>query len=160
MSSEINSSYIPMLEDRLEKLWNRSFDWAAWKKGTLLVLKNAFGEESAYYKQLFKTDYEYSSWSLRDTAGSGDPVKSSCAELLEICIMDLKQKSTNQTLQTGEILKKFLSSETPDQIEAIIKSDVPQFEKEEKIEEILAKQNSKAVLKSFSSLLVALTNKQ
>src|SRR5690606_11156670 len=86
MTSSINPhAAILQLKERSDKFDQKPFDWVAWKRGTLLVLQNIFGNESAYYKQLAETDYEYSSWSLRDTSGSSDPVKSSCLDLLDIC---------------------------------------------------------------------------
>jgi predicted alpha/beta hydrolase len=90
MATSINPhAAILQLKERSDKLDQKSFDWVAWKKGTLLVLQNIFGMDSAYYKQLAETDYEYSSWSLRDASGSSDPVKSSCLDLLDICRTDL-----------------------------------------------------------------------
>ena len=86
MTSQNTETAIALLQNRKARLEHKPFDWNAWKKGTLLVLNSLFGEESTYFRELSAIDYQYSSWSLRDTSGSGDPVKASCAELLDICM--------------------------------------------------------------------------
>lgn len=152
-------SFLPLLEERRKKLDQKPFDWTAWKKGTLLVLKGAFGENSAYHKQLSQTEYEYSSWALRDTSGSGDPVKSACAELLDICMIDLKsssfQQNTPETLAIDSY-KKFLPQVTIDEIRATLGSDLSPFQQEEKILEILSGQDTSTLLRLLTSLSVAL----
>jgi hypothetical protein len=134
-----------LLEERLKRLDQKNFDWSAWKKGTLLVLEKVFGKESLYVKELENTDYHYNSWSLRDTAGSEDPVKASVRELLNICLTDAEHsQKTKQAppkdekqAQIKEIINQFLDHATLAEIEKIAKSEVPAMSKEEKIQKIL-----------------------
>ncbi|WP_175576956.1 hypothetical protein [Alkaliflexus imshenetskii] len=157
--TEHKLSFLPLLEERRKKLDQKPFDWSAWKKGTLLVLKGAFGENSAYHKQLSQTEYEYSSWSLRDTSGSGDPVKSACAELLDICMIDLKSSSFQQNSTEAlaiDSYRKFLPQATIEEIRAILGSDLPPFQQEEKVLNILTGQDTSTVLRLLTSLSMVL----
>lgn len=144
---------ITLLQDRLRKLEQKSFDWSAWKKGTLLVIKNIFGEESYYYKQFSSVDYEYSSWSLRDTSGSGDPVKSSFAELIDICIIDLKSQQQQSKKSYNKILVKYLPSDIIEKIKEINSKEDPLYEKEEKTKQILIKLDQDLLLKMMASFI-------
>lgn len=138
-----------LLEERLKKLDQRNFDWAAWKKGTLLVLEKIFGKNSLYVKELTNTDYHYSSWSLRDNAGSDDPVKSSARELLHICLTDVENRGEekpgektdtqkNDEKDQGQaILQQFLDEATLEELTNIVRSDKPAMIKEEQIRDFI-----------------------
>lgn len=147
---------ITLLQERLKKLEQKSFDWSAWKKGTLLVIKNIFGEESYYYNQFSSVDYEYNSWSLRDTSGSGDPVKSSFAELINICMIDLKSRQQQSNKPYNEILVKYLPSYIIEEFKEINSKDDPIYEKEEKIKQILIKLDHDLLLKMMASIITNL----
>lgn len=143
-SSEINSGKA-LLEERLKGLDHKNFNWQAWKKGTLLVLKRIFGPDSLYVRELENTDYQYNSWSLRDTAGSEDPVKESVRELLRICITEanlnepLKSNETTNLLQElKNILSQFFDHATLAEIQKIASDDMPAMAKEEQIEKIIS----------------------
>ena len=141
MTSSINpQAAILQLKERSEKLDQKPFDWVAWKRGTLLVLQNLFGTDSAYYKQLAETDYEYSSWSLRDASGSSDPVKSSCLDLLDICRTDLMshQESPVSTKEKmAKLLSQYLTDSQISKIMEVTQSEILLFQKNEKIGEII-----------------------
>lgn len=137
---------VALLTERLNKLDDSHFDWAAWKRGTLLVLEKIFGKESIYVNELMRTDYEYSSWSLRDTSGSGDPVKASCKELLQICITDVNNRPDDDAAAaaiakevTEVTLRQFLDKESVDNLSAIANAESPEMEKEEQIMALLKK---------------------
>lgn len=154
------TSEIGLITDRLKKLNSKPFDWVAWKKGTLLVIKSIFGEESAYFNQLNNTDYEYSSWSLRDTSGSGDPVKSSCAELLEICLIDLQSRQQHKTQSASEKITKVLENYFPTPLKtdilSIANSELPNFEKSEKLIKTLNQIDKNTTTKVLVDLIVEL----
>lgn len=137
-----------LLEERLKKLDQRKFDWSAWKKGTLMVLEKIFGKNSLYVKELANTDYDHSSWSLRDTAGSKDPVKDSARELINICLTDVdnrgneKPEDANTTPgekndEGEEILQQFLDEATLSELTNIVSSDKPAMMKEEQIQNFI-----------------------
>ncbi|MDK2842007.1 MAG: hypothetical protein PWQ17_1512 [Anaerophaga sp.] len=139
------SANYALLEERLKRLDQKHFDWQAWKKGTLLVLEKIFGPDSLYVKELANTDYQYNSWSLRDTAGSEDPVKESVRELLRICITDAASQEPKKaatpgknTAEVKEILKQFFDGATLSEIEKIASSDTPSMTKEEQIQKIIS----------------------
>ncbi len=141
-----NSTGYALIEERLKRLDKKNFDWSAWKKGTLLVLEKVFGKDSLYVKELEITDYHYNSWSLRDTAGSEDPVKSSVRELLHICLTDVEHqqeappqlKENASSVKIKEIVKQFLDNATLTEIKKIAESNVPSMTKEEKIQKIIS----------------------
>lgn len=133
-----------LLEERLKKLDQKNFDWAAWKKGTLLVLEKIFGHDSLYLKELAGTDYHYNSWSLRDTAGSEDPVKASVRELLHICITDVTHRSETETPVNTDnkeeivsIVKQFLDNDTLAELRKIASSETPEMMKEEQVGDLI-----------------------
>ncbi|MFO8001704.1 MAG: hypothetical protein R6U46_10700 [Marinilabilia sp.] len=135
-----------LLEERLKNLDKRNFDWSSWKKGTRLVLEKVFGPDSLYVKELINTEYEYSSWSLRDTAGSEDPVKSSVRELLQICITDVANRQdtgaqsrpdVDKKTEGREILKQFLNENDFSELKKIAGSDNPAMIKEEKVSNLI-----------------------
>lgn len=136
-----------LLEERLKKLDQKNFDWSAWKKGTLLVLEKIFGKKSLYTKELENTDYHYSSWSLRDTAGSEDPVKGSARELLHICLTDVNNRTEEIPKESSEetegkekgkeILQQFMSQALISELEKMAASDDPAMIKEEKIRDFI-----------------------
>ncbi len=154
---------LSLLKERRKKLDIKPFDWAAWKKGTLMVLKSIFSEKSDYYKQMNDIDYEYSSWALRDTSGSSDQVKSSCSELLDICMIDIniKQQESDQSfINIGkEVLQKFLSPQVLEEIGQIISEKTSEYEKEEKLTTILKQLDQSLVAQMMASTLAKLLNK-
>jgi hypothetical protein len=140
------SANYALIEERLTRLDKKNFDWSAWKKGTLLVLEKVFGKDSLYVKELESTDYHYNSWSLRDTAGSDDPVKAGVRELLNICLTEAEHQSENKpenkenatSEQIKEIVKQFLDNATLAEIAKIAESNVPSMTKEEHIQKIIS----------------------
>jgi hypothetical protein len=144
-SNTSTSANQALLQERLKKLNQKDFEWSAWKKGTLLVLEKIFGPGSMYVKDLSNTDYHYNSWSLRDTAGSEDPVKASMRELLQICLTDVSNRSQSETPETNQgnkeearvILKQFLDNATLTQIKNLINSETPEMIKEEKLNDLI-----------------------
>ena len=101
----------------------------------------------------------YSSWSLRDTSGSGDPVKASCAELLDICMVEIQHRqpdldSSGYDLET--VLKNYLSQPMLDKIKEILGADTPPFEKEEQVTSIIQQADPKTVSKIVANLITNL----
>ncbi|PWD99091.1 hypothetical protein [Marinilabilia rubra] len=142
-NTEKSANYA-LLEERIARLNKKNFDWTAWKKGTLLVLEKIFGYDSLYVKELSETDYHYNSWSLRDTAGSEDPVKASVRELLNICLTDVEHRSTEPLAQNqGEksnltnLLSQFLDNDTVAEFKKIASSGGPLVMKEEQAKDLI-----------------------
>lgn len=156
------SANYALLEERLKRLDQKNFDWSAWKRGTLLVLEKVFGKESLYVKELENTDYHYNSWSLRDTAGSEDPVKAIVRELLNICLTDAEHSQDNKQAppkddkqaQIKEIINQFLDHATLAEIEKIANSEAPAMSKEEEIQKILTEKISNHQTALLTKILI------
>ena len=61
---------IDLLQNQIDKLKNKDFDLEAWKKYTIVLIARIFGDHSEKIRQVESIEYDYSSWSLRDTSGS------------------------------------------------------------------------------------------
>jgi ribosome biogenesis SPOUT family RNA methylase Rps3 len=84
---------IELIRHQIEKLDQKNFDLEAWKKHTIIILAGIFGDESQKVKQIDKLEYEYNSWSLRDTSGFTtylDSCKKLGREILEASIEELQ----------------------------------------------------------------------
>jgi len=84
---------IKLLKTQIDKLTAKDFDLDAWKKYTIVILARIFGENSVKIKQIDNIEYDYSSWSLRDTTGSNiylDSCKKLGREILQASIDELE----------------------------------------------------------------------
>ena len=85
--------FIEMLKMQIEKLGDKEFDLEAWKNYTIILLGRIFGDNNQKIKQIEKINYDYGSWSLRDTTGDTDYMDS-CKKLgkviLEASISELE----------------------------------------------------------------------
>jgi hypothetical protein len=84
---------IAILNKQIERLEVKDFDLEAWKKFTIVMLARIFGDTSEKIRQIESIEYDYSSWSLRDTSGSSSYLES-CKKLgrkiLEASIEELE----------------------------------------------------------------------
>lgn len=84
---------IQLLKTQIDKLGKKDFDLDAWKKSTIIILARIFGENNLKIKQIESIEYEYSSWSLRDTTGFNaylDSCKKLGRELLQASVDELE----------------------------------------------------------------------
>jgi hypothetical protein len=83
---------IEILRKQIDKLSEKEFDLGIWKSTTVLVLDRIFGRDSEKISQIRSINYDYSSWTLRDTSGasSSDNVKKLGREILETIITELE----------------------------------------------------------------------
>lgn len=133
---------IALLKQQIERLDEKRFDLGAWKNRTILFLERIFGNDNSRLKMINDLHYDYSSWSLRDTAAGGsakdkDPVRIQAKEILEAIIAELemlglpKQKEEQYKLKdllddelTGKQMKELtllLKSDRTDKTEGIVK---------------------------------------
>ena len=91
--------HISMLQGQIDKLDQKPFDLESWKKYTIVLLSSIFGDDSQKIKQVEKIEYEYTSWSLRDTTGHSSYLES-CKklgrEILQVAIMELEDSDLVQ----------------------------------------------------------------
>ena len=71
---------IALLKEQIIRLDEKKFDLEAWKNHTIIFLERIFGKDSSKIKMIKELHYDYSSWSLRDTAAAGktkdkDPIE-------------------------------------------------------------------------------------
>ena len=84
---------IKILEEQIDKLNKKDFDLEAWKQYTIVLLARIFGDNNQKVMQIEKIEYDYSSWSLRDTSGSSEYLetcKKLGREILQASIDELK----------------------------------------------------------------------
>jgi hypothetical protein len=84
---------IAILKKQIERLEVKDFDLEAWKKFTIVMLARIFGDTSEKIRQIESIEYDYSSWSLRDTSGSSaylDSCKKLGRKILEASIEELE----------------------------------------------------------------------
>ncbi len=135
---------IALLKDQIKKLEDKKFDLEAWKNHTVIFLERIFGKESSKIKMIKELAYDYSSWSLRDTAASGktkdkDPIRLQAEEILSAAIIELE----NLGLPTAKpekdriwhLLEDDLTGKQMREIESLSKSEAG--DKAEKTTEIL-----------------------
>jgi len=135
---------ITLLKEQIKKLEDKKFDLEAWKNHTIIFLERIFGKDSSKIKMIKELSYDYSSWSLRDTAASGktkdkDPIRLQAEEILNAAITELESlglpSSKPEKERIWELLQDDLTGRQLKEIEELIKSEDP--EKAEKITEIL-----------------------
>ncbi len=135
---------IALLKEQIERLNEKRFDLEAWKNHTIIFLERIFGNDSSKIKMIKELGYDYSSWSLRDTAAAGktkdkDPVRLQAEEILKAAITELEslglptQKPDKE--RVWQLLEDDLTGKQLKQIEVLLKSD--DSEKAEKVSEIL-----------------------
>jgi hypothetical protein len=96
---------IQLLKAQIDKLSRKDFDLDAWKKATIIVLARIFGENNLKIKQIESIEYDYSSWSLRDTTGFNtylDSCKKLGREILQACIDELETLGLPKTEETSD----------------------------------------------------------
>ena len=84
---------ISILKKQIERLDVKDFDLEAWKKFTIVILARIFGDTSIKIRQIESIEYDYSSWSLRDTSDSSaylDSCKKLGRKILEASIEELE----------------------------------------------------------------------
>jgi len=122
---------ISLLQQQLAGLDIPGFDLDAWKQHTLIFLERIFGKNSTKLKLVSNLHYDYSSWSLRDTAATGktkdkDPVKMQAREIIKATILELETLGLpNAKKEEGkiwELLQDELTGKQIKEIEAIINS--------------------------------------
>lgn len=140
---------IQLLEQQIAKLSSEDFDLEAWKKYTIIILANIFGENNIKVHQIEKLEYVFNSWALRDASGNEsyeEGTKKLAREILQASIDELKtfglpDPSNNKS---DETLQKFLSilldelkGSQVKQLKSILSSHESEEEKGRQIKEIL-----------------------
>jgi len=153
---------IALLREQISRLNEKDFDLDAWKNHTVIFLERIFGKDNSKIKMIKDLKYDYSSWSLRDTAAAGkskdkDPVRVQAEELMEAIIAELEnlglpqEKPGNDRL--WELLQDELTGKQVKEIQTLIKSE--DKEKAEKVANILEKMEKEDLAMTVAKLLIS-----
>jgi len=150
---------IALINKQLESLTAKNFDLEAWKSHTIIFLERIFGKESSKVRMIKELNYNYSSWSLRDTAGTGkdsDPVILKAREILEATKLELEHlgipKQEEENLKIWSLLEEEMTGKQIREIRLVLQSDEP--EKMEKIANILYNLEKESMAVVLAKLLV------
>lgn len=153
---------IALLKEQIERLDDPKFDLGAWKNRTSIFLERIFGRQSTKIKMINDLHYDYSSWSLRDTAAGGsekdkDPIKIQARQILEATISELEYIGLPTEKQVRykvkELLEDELTGRQVKEIEILLKSDDP--DKTEKIASLLEPVQKHALAAILAKLLTS-----
>lgn len=133
---------IALITKQLESLGTKNFDLEAWKSHTIIYLERIFGKESSKIKMIKDLKYDYSSWNLRDAAGTGkdtDPVIMKAREILEATRLELEHlgipKQEDENLRIWSLLEEEMTGKQIREIREVLQS--ADKEKMEKIANML-----------------------
>jgi len=158
---------IQLLKSQIEKLNKKGFDLDAWKKYTIIILARIFGENSVKIKQIDSIEYDYSSWSLRDTTGSNiylDSCKKLGREILQASIDELETLGLPQSDSTTNEFFEVITSALQDELKGmqvkeitqILASGEDQQAKRQKVLEKLKEYGSEISQDILSNILTSL----
>jgi hypothetical protein len=139
---------ISLLQGQIDKLKTKDFDLDAWKKYTIIILARIFGDNSQKVQQIENIEYDYSSWSLRDTSGSSEYLetcKKLGREILQASIDELKTLGLPETSDQPDefynaimdALRDELKGSQVKELEQILSTtDTPETKKEKVLESL------------------------
>lgn len=166
----MSEEHINLLKRQIEKLNERNFDLKAWKTHTILLLSAIFGEDNPKVREIGKLDYEYNSWTLRDTSGHNtylEGCKKLGKEILEAAIEEIqlfgipeRESKPSELKPLTFILDAFhdeMKGSQYRQMLEILKSNLSQEDKHRKLYALLGELN---VETTRSILLHILLNEQ
>lgn len=139
---------ITILRKQIERLGIKDFDLEAWKKFTIVMLARIFGDTSEKIRQIENIEYDYSSWSLRDTSGSSaylDSCKKLGRKILEASIEELEAFGLPEKSDEGDAFFQIIIDALKDELKGsqfrdlktIILKTKKEEEMKEKVREIL-----------------------
>jgi len=158
---------IQLLKTQIDKLSKKDFDLDAWKKATIIILARIFGENNLKIRQIESIEYDYSSWSLRDTTGFNtylDSCKKLGREILQASIDELESlglpKSEVTTdefflIITGALQDEMKGSQVKEINQVLASGESPEI-KREKILEKLKEYGSEISQDILSNILTSL----
>lgn len=133
---------IALINKQLESLKAKNFDLEAWKSHTIIFFERIFGKESSKVRMIKELNYNYSSWALRDAAGTtkdADPVIQKAREILEATKLELEYlgvpRQEEENLKIWDLLEEEMTGKQIREIKLILQSE--DTDKMEKIANIL-----------------------
>lgn len=158
---------IEILQKQIEKLDNKKFDLEAWKKHTIILLEAIFGSNNQKVKQIENIEYEYNSWSLRDTSGYSEYLQSCkklAREVLEASIEELELKGEPQPGEDeeGKIPVSVVLDALDDELKGsqykammkLLKSDLNPDEKSRQLHDIIKDLDNETIMNILQGIIL------
>lgn len=163
----MSENKIEILQKQIDKLENKSFDLEAWKKHTIILLEAIFGTGSQKVKQIENIEYEYNSWSLRDTSGYSaylDSCKKLGREVLEASIEELQMKGEPQPGEEkeGKIAISVILDALDDELKGSqykalmkhLKTDMNPEEKSRQVHDIIKELDNETIIAILQGIIM------
>ena len=155
---------IKLLKAQIDSLQSKDFDLEAWKQYTIIILSRIFGDNSIKIKQIEKIEYDFSSWSLRDTDGSSSYLgtcKKLGREILEASMEELKtfglpgkEEAADVVLDALiEALGNELKGTQIKEVRRVLKADISPEKKKETILTLLKSYGNEVSTEVLAGLL-------
>jgi hypothetical protein len=158
---------IELLGQQIEKLDEKNFDLQAWKKHTIILLEGIFGSENQKIKQIENIEYEYNSWSLRDTTGFSaylDSCKKLGREVLQASIEQLEMLGAPASKQDeeGKIKVSIVLDALDDELKGsqyrallnLLRADISQEEKSRQLIDIIKELSNETRIAILQGILM------
>jgi hypothetical protein len=126
---------LDLLQLQLTQLDDPSFELSSWKSSAIVLLQRILGNQDPRVLALEKINYDYSSWTLRDTTGKGtitDPAKKMGRDIITNIIAEIETKdnviidpagaSRGRNEQIREAMEAILTVKQIREIEEILKT--------------------------------------
>ncbi len=153
---------IALLKKQIARLDEKNFDLEAWKNHTIIFMERIFGKDSTKIKMIKELHYDYSSWSLRDTAAAGktkdkDPVRMQADEIMWATVAELENlglpENKKEKEKINELLQDELTGKKVKEIEVLVNSE--DTEKTVKIAGILEGMGERNLALTIAKLLTS-----
>jgi hypothetical protein len=157
---------IKIIQDQIEKLKAKDFDLEAWKKHTIILLARIFGDNSEKVRQIQSIEYDFSSWSLRDTTGSNSYLETARKlgkEILEASVEELQILGLPEKDKESDLIFDAISNALSDELKGsqlkeirliLITTETPE-EKKSKVLEKLKSLGTETSVEVLASILTA-----
>lgn len=158
---------IEILQKQIEKLDHKKFDLEAWKKHTIILLEAIFGSNNQKVKQIENIEYEYNSWSLRDTSGHSaylQSCKKLAREVLEASIEELELKGEPRPGEDeeGKIPVSVVLDALDDELKGsqykammkLLKSDLNPDEKSRQLHDIIKELDNETIMNILQGIIL------
>ena len=158
---------IELLRKQIDKLNDKNFDLQAWKKHTIILLEGIFGGDSQKVKQIENIEYEYNSWSLRDTTGFSaylDSCKKLGREVLEASVEQLEMQGvpTGNKDEEGKIKVSIVLDALDDELKGsqyrallnLLRADISHEEKSRQLSDIIKELDNETRMAILKGILM------
>ncbi|HNW51342.1 MAG TPA: hypothetical protein PKH79_09680 [Prolixibacteraceae bacterium] len=114
-----------ILNDLMDEIGKKEFDLDAWKMKALMVFRKFFGPEDEKIGFIENLRYDYSSWTLRDSAGSKQPdsVKEKARRIIETALLEISMTSGEKNEVLEVLQEELTGKEYASMMEIVEKSE-------------------------------------